>query len=151
MATSVATRDGGRASIDDTTLEQFRTSIRGDVLTPADPGYADKPIYNAMHRHHPTLIVRCMGTADVADAVKFARGHGLLVAVRGGGHSVAGHSSCDGGMVIDLTRMRGVDVDPGARIARAQSGALWGDLDRETRPSVSSCRAAWCPRLAWRG
>src|SRR5215470_1331613 len=76
MATSVATRDGGRASIDDTTLEQFRTSIRGDVLTPANPGYADKPIYNAMHRHRPTLIVRCMGTADVADAVKFARGQG---------------------------------------------------------------------------
>ena len=133
MTTSVATRDGGRASIDDTTLEQFGTTIRGDVLKPADPGYADKPIYNAMHRHRPALIVRCTGTADVVDAVKFARAHGLLVAVRGGGHSVAGHSSCDGGMVIDLTRMRGVDVDPGARIARAQGGALWGDLDRETQ------------------
>jgi hypothetical protein len=133
MTTSVATRDGGRASIDDTTLEQFGTTIRGDVLKPADPGYADKPIYNAMHRHRPALIVRCTGTADVVDAVKFARSRGLLVAVRGGGHSVAGHSSCDGGMVIDLTRMRGVDVDPGARIARAQGGALWGDLDRETQ------------------
>ena len=133
MTTSVATRDGGQVSIDDTTLEQFGTTIRGDVLKPADPGYADKPIYNAMHRHRPALIVRCTGTADVVDAVKFARAHGLLVAVRGGGHSVAGHSSCDGGMVIDLTRMRGVDVDPGARIARAQGGALWGDLDRETQ------------------
>ncbi len=133
MTISVATRDGGRASIDDTTLEQFGTTIRGDMLKPADPGYADKPIYNAMHRHRPALIVRCTGTADVVDAVKFARAHGLLVAVRGGGHSVAGHSSCDGGMVIDLTRMRGVDVDPGARIARAQGGALWGDLDRETQ------------------
>ena len=133
MTISVATRDGGRASIDDTTLEQFGTTIRGDVLKPADPGYADKPIYNAMHRHRPALIVRCTGTADVVDAVKFARARGLVVAVRGGGHSVAGHSSCDGGMVIDLTRMRGVDVDPGARIARAQGGALWGDLDRETQ------------------
>jgi FAD/FMN-containing dehydrogenase len=133
MAISVTTRDGGRANIDDATLEQFRTTIRGDVLRPADPGYGDKPIYNAMHRHRPALIVRCTGTADVADAVKFARRHGLLVAVRGGGHSVAGHSSCDAGMVIDLTRMRGVDVDPGARIARAQGGALWGDLDRETQ------------------
>ena len=133
MATVVATLDGGRASIDDAALEQFRTAIRGDLVKPGDPGYADKPIYNAMVQRRPAFIVRCTGTADVADAVKFARRHGLLVAVRGGGHSVAGHSSCDGGMVIDLTRMRGVDVDPHARTARAQGGALWGDLDRETQ------------------
>ena len=133
MATFVATLDGGRASIDDAALEQFRTAIRGDLVKPGDPGYADKPIYNAMVQRRPAFIVRCTGTADVADAVKFARRHGLLVAVRGGGHSVAGHSSCDGGMVIDLTRMRGVDVDPHARTARAQGGALWGDLDRETQ------------------
>ena len=132
-ATSVATRDGGRTSIDDAALEQFRTTIRGDLVKPGAPAYADKPIFNAMHQHRPAFIVRCTGTADVADAVTFARRHGLLVAVRGGGHSVAGHSSCDGGMVIDLTRMRGVDVDPSARIARAQGGALWGDLDRETQ------------------
>jgi FAD/FMN-containing dehydrogenase len=86
-----------------------------------------------MHRRRPALIIRCRGTADVVDAVKFARQHGLLVAVRGGGHSVAGHSSCDGGVVIDLTRMRGVDVDPDARVARVQGGALWGDVDRETQ------------------
>jgi FAD/FMN-containing dehydrogenase len=133
MATSVMTRDGVRTSIDDAALEQLRTSIRGDLLKPGDPGYGDKPIYNAMHRHRPAFIVRCTGTADVADAVKFAHSHGLLVAVRGGGHSVAGHSSCDGGMVIDLTRMRGVEVDPDTRTARAQGGALWGDLDRETQ------------------
>ena len=132
-ATSVATRDGGRTSIDDAALEQFRTTIRGDLVKPGAPAYADKPIFNAMHQHRPAFIVRCTGTADVADAVTFARRHGLLVAVRGGGHSVAGHSSCDGGMVIDLTRMRGVDVDPSARIVRAQGGALWGDLDRETQ------------------
>ena len=133
MAISVATRDGGRTGIDDAALEQFRMTIRGDLVKPGDPAYADKPIYNAMHRHRPALIVRCTGTADVADAVKFARSHGLLLAVRGGGHSVAGHSSCDDGMVIDLTRMRGVEVDPDARIARVQGGALWGDLDRETQ------------------
>jgi FAD/FMN-containing dehydrogenase len=102
-------------------------------LTPGDPGYADRPIFNAMHDRRPALIVRCTGTADVVDAVKFAREHGLLVAVRGGGHSVAGHSSCDGGMVIDLTRMRAVDVDTQAGIARVQGGALWGDVDRETQ------------------
>jgi hypothetical protein len=86
-----------------------------------------------MHQHRPALIVRCTGTADVADAVTFARRHGLLVAVRGGGHSVAGHSSGDGVMVVDLTRMRGVDVDQSAGTARAQGGALWGDVDRETQ------------------
>src|SRR5688500_2661006 len=108
-------------------------SIRGDVLKPEDPRYEERPIYNAMHRRRPALIVRCTGTADVVDAVKFARQQNLLVAVRGGGHSVAGHSSCDNGVVIDLTRMRGVDVDPESRIARGQGGALWGDVDRETQ------------------
>ncbi len=133
MTTSIATLDGGRTSIDDALLEQLGTTMRGDVLKPGDPGYRDKPIFNAMHQRHPALIVRCTGTADVVDAVRFARQHGLLVAVRAGGHSVAGHSSCDGGMVIDLTRMRGVEVDPDAGIARVQGGALWGDVDRETQ------------------
>lgn len=133
MATSIATLDGGRTNIDDAMIEQLRTTIRGNVLRPGEPGYADKPIYNAMHQRRPALIVRCTGTADVVDAVKFARQHQLLVAVRGGGHSVAGHSSCDGGMVIDLTRMRGVEVDAEARLARVQGGALWGDVDRETQ------------------
>ena len=133
MTTTIATSRGGRTNVDDAAMEQFRRTIRGDVLKPGESGYADKPIYNAMHRHQPALIVRCTGTADAADAVTFGRQHGLLVAVRGGGHSVAGLSSCDGGMVIDLTRMRGVDVDPGARLARVQGGALWGDVDRETQ------------------
>jgi FAD/FMN-containing dehydrogenase len=133
MTTAVATRDGGRTGLDDATFDQFRATIRGDVLRPGDPGYADKPVFNMMHRRRPALIVRCSGSADVADAVGFARRHGLLVAVRGGGHSVAGHSSCDGGVVIDLTRMRGVDVDPDAGVARVQGGALWGDVDRETQ------------------
>jgi hypothetical protein len=133
MATAIATIDGKQARIDDGALEQLRASICGDVLTPADAGYGDKPVFNAMHQPRPALIVRCTGTADVIDAVKFARRHDLLVAVRGGGHSVAGHSSCTGGLVIDLTRMRAVDVDPGARVARVQGGALWRDADRETQ------------------
>jgi FAD/FMN-containing dehydrogenase len=133
VATSIATLTGGRADIDEAALEGLRATIRGNVLKPGEPGYSDNPIYNAMHRRRPALIIRCSGTADVVDAVKFARQHGLLVAVRGGGHSVAGHSSCDGGLVIDLTRMRGVDVDPDARIVRVQGGALWGDVDRETQ------------------
>ena len=133
MAISIATVDGGQTSIDESVLEQVATSIRGDVLKPTDRGYGEKPVFNAMHQRRPALIVRCTGTADVVDAVKFARQHNLLVAVRGGGHSVAGHSSCDNGIVIDLTRMRGVDVDPESRSARVQGGAVWGDVDRETQ------------------
>jgi FAD/FMN-containing dehydrogenase len=125
--------DGGRTSVDESALQQLAASIRGDVLRPADPGYGAKPVYNAMHQRRPAVVVRCTGTADVVDAVTFARQHNLLVAVRGGGHSIAGHSSCDDGLVIDLTRMRGVDVDPGSRTARVQGGALWGDVDRETQ------------------
>jgi hypothetical protein len=133
VALSIATMDGGRTNVDESVLEQFATTIRGDVLKPSDPRYSEKPIFNAMHQRRPALIVRCTGTADVVDAIAFARQRNLLVAVRGGGHSVAGHSSCDNGIVIDLTRMRGVDVDPDSRTARVQGGALWGDVDRETQ------------------
>jgi FAD/FMN-containing dehydrogenase len=134
MALSFVTLEGGRTTVEDTAFERFRSSFRGDLLTPEDAGYAERPIYNAMHRRRPALIARCTGTADVVEAVGFARERGLLVAVRGGGHSVAGHSSCDGGMVIDLTRMRGVDVDPQARVVRVQGGALWRDVDQEAQP-----------------
>src|SRR5262245_41448298 len=130
MPISIATLEGGRTSVADSAVEQLAASIRGDVLKQDDPRFDEKPIYNAMHRRRPALIVRCTGTADVVDAIKFARHHNLLIAVRGGGHSVAGLSSCDSGVVIDLTRMRGADVDPESRIARCQGGALWGDLDR---------------------
>jgi hypothetical protein len=131
VAASFVRLDGSTVKIGDDLIDRFRTSIRGSVVCPGEPGYTDKPIYNAMHQQRPALIARCTGTADVVDAVNFAREHNLLVAIRGGGHSVAGLSSCNGGMVIDLTRMRGVDVDPTTRVARVQGGALWGDVDRE--------------------
>jgi FAD binding domain-containing protein/berberine-like enzyme len=133
VSISIATMDGQRTSVDGSAIDQLTTSIRGDVLKPGDSRYGEKPVFNAMHQRRPALIVRCTGTADVITAVNFARQHNLLVAVRGGGHSVAGHSSCDNGLVIDLTRMRGVDVDPDSRVARVQGGALWADLDRETQ------------------
>ena len=133
MATSIATVDGGRTNVDDAALASLTTSLRGEVLTPQDPRFSERPVYNMMHQRRPALIVRCTGTADVVDAINFARRHNLLTAVRGGGHSVAGHSSCDNGMVIDLTRMRGVEVDPDTRVARVQGGAVWGDVDRETQ------------------
>ena len=108
--------------------------IRGNVLTPADEAYERvRAPYNAMQMDRPALIVQCSGTADVVDTVNFARSNGLEVAVRGGGHSVAGLSSSNGGMLIDLALMNGVFVDAEGRLARVQGGALWGDVDRETQ------------------
>jgi FAD/FMN-containing dehydrogenase len=133
MTTVVSTLDGGQAKVEDDELDELRSRLRGDVLTAADDGFDSNPIYNKMHGRQPALKVRAMGTADVVDTVNFARERNLLVAVRGGGHSVAGLSSCDGGVVIDLTRMRAVTVDPVARRAFVQGGAVWGDVDRETQ------------------
>jgi FAD/FMN-containing dehydrogenase len=133
MTILISALDGGETKVGDEELEQLRGSLRGDVLTPADDGYDDNPIYNAMHNRRPALKVRPSGTADVVDTVNFARERNLLVAVRGGGHSVAGLSSCDGGIVIDLTRMRAVSVDPISRRASVQGGAVWADVDRETQ------------------
>jgi len=123
VSIAIRTLDGGQIDLADTELDALRTTLRGGLVMPGESAYSDKPIFNAMHQRRPAMIARCAGTADVVTAVKFARERGLLVAVRGGGHSVAGHSSCDGGLVIDLTRMRGVDVDPDARVARVQGGA----------------------------
>jgi FAD/FMN-containing dehydrogenase len=134
MVTTLATLTGTATSLSDDALDAFRMAIRGDVFTPDDPGYATvRPPYNAMHPGRPALVVRPSGVADVIDAVRFAREQGLLAAVRGGGHSVAGLSSIDGGLLIDLALMNGVDVDPDARVAHVQGGALWGDVDRDTQ------------------
>jgi len=134
MSTEVAALDGSRAGVDDDALGALTTGLRGTVSTPSDPGYAAvRPEFNAMHDGEPALALSCAGTADVVDAVNFAREHGLKVAVRGGGHSVAGLSSIDGGMLIDLSPMRGVQADPERRLALVQGGALWGDVDRETQ------------------
>jgi FAD/FMN-containing dehydrogenase len=134
MAASVTTLTGAQASISDEALETLRAQIRGGVLTPSDPGYSEvRQAFNAMHDGKPALIVSCTGTADVVDAVKFARHEGLAVAIRGGGHSIAGLSTIDGGLLIDLAAMNGVLVDPEQRLARVQGGALLGDVDRETQ------------------
>jgi len=133
MTLAVSTLAGARSEIAEEALDALRMTIRGDVLTPDDPGYGAMRVpYNAMHPGHPGLVVRATGVADVVDAVNFAREHGLLLAVRGGGHSVAGLSSVDGGLLIDLGAMNGVDVDPDAGLVRVQGGALLGDMDRNT-------------------
>ncbi len=106
------------------------SSVRGSVIRPGDSSYdATRAIHNAMIDKHPALIVRCANVADVIHAVNFAREHQLLLAVRGGGHNVAGLSTCDGGLVIDLTEMNGVRVDPEHRVARVEGGATWGQVD----------------------
>ncbi|HUR15347.1 MAG TPA: FAD-binding oxidoreductase [Mycobacteriales bacterium] len=134
MTTSVLTLQGTTTTIDDEALAELRMAIRGDVITPEDPLYAAvRPAYNGMHPGRPGLVVRASGAADVLDTIAFARDRGVVVAVRGGGHSVAGLSSVDGGLLLDLERMNGVVVDPDARTAVVQGGALWGDVDRETQ------------------
>jgi FAD/FMN-containing dehydrogenase len=119
--------------VSEESIQELRASVRG-VLTPGDAGYEQvRPPFNAMHPDRPMLAVRCSRTADVVTAVNFARENGIDVTVRGGGHSIAGLSSADGGMLIDLSLMSGVHVDPAARIAHVQGGALLGDVDRETQ------------------
>jgi FAD/FMN-containing dehydrogenase len=115
-------------------VQGFMEGVRGAVLRPGDQGYDDaRAIWNGLIDRRPALIVQCTGAADVVDAVNFAREHNLLLSVKGGGHNVAGNAVNDGGLVIDLSSMRGVHVDPSTRTVRAQGGALWGDCDRETQ------------------
>ncbi len=122
------------APLGEATLAEFQASLRGALLRPGNDGYeTHRRVWNGMIDRHPALIVRCAGVADVISAVQFARSHHLVVAVRGGGHNVAGNAVCDGGMVIDLSPMKGVRVDPAAGVVRAQAGVTWGELDRETQ------------------
>lgn len=120
--------------IDGRLIDDLETRFRGGVVRPGDPSYEeDRRVWNGSIDRRPALIARCAGTADVIDAVRFGRASGLDVAVRSGGHSFPGLSVVDDGLVIDLSSMRGVRVDPVARTARAQAGVLLGELDRETQ------------------
>ncbi len=114
-------------------VESLRRSIRGAVLTPGQDGYeAARKIWNGMIDRRPAVIVRCESNADVAGAIAHASDHDLLISVRGGGHSLPGHSVNDGGMMIDLSPMKRIDVDAGHRTARVQPGVVWGELDAAT-------------------
>ncbi len=115
-------------------IQQLKSAVRGQTLCPGDPGYDDaRKIPNAMIDRRPAIIARCAGTADVIACVRFAREHDLLLSVRGGGHSVAGKSVCEDGLMIDLSAMKGIRVDPGRRTVRAQAGLTLGEFDRETQ------------------
>src|SRR5262245_49584919 len=115
-------------------LDALRSNFRGELIIPSDSSY-DKArrVWNALIDKRPTLVAMCAGAADVIATVTFARDQGLSLAVRGGGHSIAGNSTCDGGVVLDLSRMKGVHVDKIARAARAEGGVLWQELDHETQ------------------
>ncbi len=120
--------------LDSAALTELTRSFAGQLIRPADAGYDEhRRVWNGSIDRHPALIARCTGPDDVRAALGFAAGSGLPVAVRGGGHSFPGHSTCDGGIVVDLGPMKGIEVDPEARTARVQAGVLWGELDQETQ------------------
>ena len=135
MATIAAvTADGARSTLSDADIESLRSALRGEVI-PSDHGSyeAARRVWNGNIDRRPALIARCAGVADVQQAVNFARTPRLLVSVRGGGHSAPGYGTNDGGLVIDLSPMKGIRVDPVARTVRAQGGVLWRELDHETQ------------------
>lgn len=130
----VVTTTGEAIILKGAEVEAFKTGLRGDLLRPGDAGYDEaRKIWNAMIDRKPALIARCAGVADVIQAVNFACTHNLLVSVRGGGHNVPGNAVCEDGLMINLSRMRSVRVDPVRCSVRAGGGATWGDFDHETQ------------------
>src|SRR5919199_991309 len=120
--------------LEEAAVQEFAADFRGELIRPGDEGYDDaRAVFNSMIDRHRALMARCTGVTDVIAAVNFARGNELVVAVRGGGHSVPGYAVCEGGIVIDLSPMKGIWVDPDTRRARAQAGVTWGEFDRETQ------------------
>src|SRR3954447_14001919 len=122
-------------TLGEATVQELREAIHGEVLRPGDEGYLEAcPIWNGLYdERRPAVVIRCSGAADVIAAVGFARSNDLEIAVRAGGHSVAGFSSADNGLVIDLSQLRDVHVDPRAKRAQVGPGATWADVDHETQ------------------
>jgi FAD/FMN-containing dehydrogenase len=126
--------DGKQTTISASDVANLKGSLRGVLVQPGESGYDQaRKLWNGAFDRRPALIVRCVGAADVTQAVTFARAHNLLVAVRGGGHSLSGQSVCDRGLMIDLSRMKSVHVDPIALVARVEPGVLLGEFDREAQ------------------
>jgi FAD/FMN-containing dehydrogenase len=131
---TLETERGDATALDDAAVADLSRHFRGALIRPGEPQYdGARAIWNGAIDRHPGLVARCTGSADVRAAVRFARERDLLVAVRGGGHNVAGTAVCDGGLVIDLSSMTSLWVDPAGRTARADAGLLWGEFDRETQ------------------
>jgi FAD/FMN-containing dehydrogenase len=128
------TTDGSTTSIPSDVIDGFRSQLRGGLCLPGEPGYDEsRTIWNAMIDRRPAAIARAAGAADVIQTIRFAGKHRLLLAVRGGGHNIAGNAVCEGGLMLDLSRMKSVRVDPSTSTARVEPGATLGDLDRETQ------------------
>ena len=120
--------------IPESAIQQLKSSVRGQTLCPGNAGYDEaRALPNAMIDRRPAIIARCAGAADVIACVRVAREHNILVSVRGGGHSIAGKAVCDGGLMIDMSAMKGIRVDPAKRTVRAQTGLKLGEFDRETQ------------------
>jgi FAD/FMN-containing dehydrogenase len=120
--------------IEPSDVQDFEASLRGPLLQPGEAGYDDaRKIWNGMIDKRPALIACCSGAVDVINSVNFARSHDLLLAVRGGGHNITGNAVCDGGLMINLSAMKSVRVDPVRRTARAEPGVTWAEFDRETQ------------------
>ncbi len=121
-------------TISDSMLENLDAGFRAKLLRPGEDGYdSARQIHNGMIDKRPALIARCTGVSDVVDSIKLGVESGLEISVRGGGHNVGGRAVCDGGLMIDLSGMKGIYVDPGARTVRAQGGVDWGEFNRETQ------------------
>lgn len=132
--TTFAPADLAAPYLDPLVIGDFAARMRGEVLQRGDEGYEEhRKVWNGMIDRYPLLIARCTCVEDVVASVNFARKHGLLVAVRGGGHQVAGHGTCDNGLVIDLSPMKHIEIDPEIRVARVGPGCNWGELDRATQ------------------
>ena len=130
----IATLTGKETVIQETVVEEFKSSLRGKLLRPGDDGYHEaRKIWNAMIDKRPALIAQCSGVADVISSVNFARNNNVLVSVRSGGHNFPGNCVCDNGLMIDLSKMTGVRVDPINATARARGGTKWAEFDHETQ------------------
>ncbi len=128
------TLDGREIDLKQEALDSLKLRLKGPLLTAGDPGFEEsRTVWNAMIDRRPAMVVRCLGTADVIACVRFARDHGLLLCIKGGGHNIAGLATADGALMLDMSLMRGVWVDPVRSSAHAQAGCLAGDLDRETQ------------------
>jgi hypothetical protein len=131
---TIRTLEASTTGIPPGTVAALRGKLRGTVALPGEDGYdAARIIWNAMVDRRPGLVVRCLDTSDVINAVKLARDENLLLAVRSGGHNIAGNAVCDGGLLIDLSLMKSVRVDPASRTARVEPGATLADFDKEAQ------------------
>src|SRR5882762_10002418 len=130
----IVTSEGTDLFLEEPTVQQFAAGLRGPLLRAGDAGYDEaRTVWNGMIDRRPALIARCAGVADVIAAVRFARTRELLVSVRGGGHNITGNAVCEGGLMIDLSAMKSVRVDPVGLTARAEAGLTWGEYNRETQ------------------